>query len=338
MKQELVYYPASPAIPRVIQLKSFNRLDEIVTVHENWLDRLRGRVASSRVGIPAGIAFRDETLYVCDTDDNVVHAWDLGTGAARRIGEHGDALLSKPVDVDVDEAGTVYVADAERGAVLAYSADGESSRTIRADRAGAYRPASVAIVGDRLYVADIAAHRVDVFSRDDGAELDGVGGIGAAPGRLYFPMGVEIGSDGRVYVSDMMNARVQVFDPALAPVTSFGRPGNHVGDMGKPRHLAVGPDGVVFIADVEFAHVHMYSEKGEILMLFGGLNDEAGGTPMPVGVAIARSLPDALASLIPPDFTASYFVFVSNTVARKRIALFAVGVGAANGSAVSAAP
>ena len=327
IKPELVYYPAPPAVPRVVHLKSFNRLDEIVRVQENWLDRLRGRVGGSSVGTPAGIAYRNETLYVCDTDENVVHVWHLGRGAARRIGEAKPAALAKPVDVDVDDVGTVYVADSDRGEVLAFWADGTWARSYRSDRAGAYRPAAIAVTGDRLYVADIAGHRVDVYSCVDGAELESVGGIGTAPGRLYFPMGVAVGRVGGVYVSDMMNARVQVLDAALAPSTSFGRPGNRVGDMGKPRHLAIGPDGVAFIADVEFAHVHMYGENGEVLMLFGGPNDGTGGTPMPVGVAIAHSLPDALASLTPPDFAASYFLFVSNTVARKRLSLFAVGVG-----------
>jgi DNA-binding beta-propeller fold protein YncE len=122
----------------------------------------------------------------------------------------------------------------------------------------------------------------------------------------------------------MMNARVQVFDGQGRPVLSMGRPGNRYGDLGKPRHLAVGPDQTIFIADMEFAHVHLFDKEGRLLMLFGGAEDRPGGTPMPVGVAVARSLPDAVASLVPADFAASYFVFVTNTIGTKRIGLYAV--------------
>ena len=62
-------------------------------------------------------------------------------------------------------------------------------------------------------------------------------------------------------------------------------------------------------------------------MLLGGPGEEAGSTPMPVGVTVADRLPEALAALVPPDFSADYYVFVTNTVAAKRISLYAIGQG-----------
>ena len=59
--------------------------------------------------------------------------------------------------------------------------------------------------------------------------------------------------------------------------------------------------------------------------IFFLLEDEIGGTPMPVGVAVAPTLPDALTSLVPEHFDAEYYLFVTNSVGSKRIALFAVG-------------
>ena len=48
---------------------------------------------------PAGIAYNDGHLYVCDTGRGVVHDWDLGTGAARCFGAAGETVLAKPVAV-----------------------------------------------------------------------------------------------------------------------------------------------------------------------------------------------------------------------------------------------
>jgi hypothetical protein len=80
----------------------------------------------------------------------------------------------------------------------------------------------------------------------------------------------------------------------------------------------------LFITDAEFAHVHLFNRQGQLLMLLGGPKNEPGGTPMPAGIAIAR-VPDSLAELVPADFHAHYYVIVSNSIASKRLSLFAVG-------------
>ena len=329
IQSEPVYFPRKPDTPRVVHLKSFNRLDELVLIRAGFLDRLRGRIGSSRVGTPAGMAFRNDTLYICDTDDNVVHVWNLASGRASRIGDHGPVTLSKPVSVAVDDAGTLFVADTGRGEVVAYPGEADARRTFRGNDRESYRPVAAAVRDGRLYVADIAAHSVDAFSIDDGRWIESIGGVGTSPGRFYFPMGVGFDQKGRLLVSDMMNARVQRFDVNAAPEISFGSPGNRLGNLGKPRHVAVGPDEILFVADAEFAHVHLFDEQGRLLMLLGGPHDRAGGTPMPVGLAVAQALPDAIAALVPQDFHARYFVFVSNSVGAKRLSLFAVGVGPA---------
>ncbi len=321
---DLVYAPPPPAEAHVVHLKSFNSLHELVSARPSLLDVLRGGVVSPHVGTPAGIAYRSGHLYICDTQNRVVHDWDLATGQGRRIGAHGQESLGKPVAVAVDHQGTVYVADTELARVLAFDADHRSVRGIKPPDRKTYRPAAVAVRNGELYVADIAGHCIDTFSTASGHHLNVFGRIGSEPGRMYFPTGVAVDGGGRILVSDMMNARVQVFDGQGQPVLSMGRPGNRYGDLGKPRHLAVGPDQTIFIADMEFCHVHLFDKEGRLLMLFGGAEDRPGGTPMPVGVAVARSLPEEVASLVPAGFAASYFVFVTNTIGAKRIGLYAV--------------
>ncbi|RME39897.1 MAG: hypothetical protein D6788_04505, partial [Planctomycetota bacterium] len=131
--------------------------------------------------------------------------------------------------------------------------------------------------------------------------------------------------DGRIAVADMLNARVQLFDGDFRLLRAMGRPGNHLGDLGKPRHLAVGPDGTIFVADAELACVHLFDDRGRLLMVLGGSNDEPGGTPMPVGLAVASRVPEPVRSLVPADFSPAYFLFVSNSTGSKRLSVYAVG-------------
>lgn len=318
------YFPPPPATPHVVHLKTFNALSDVVALPQNWLDVLRGRLVSPFAGKPAGIAYRDGHLYVCDLDLNAVHDWDLATGSTRRWGESGEIVLRKPVDVAAGADGTLYIADTERGSVVVLSPS-DPAREWHADRP-AYRPVAVAVDGATLAVADVAAHHVDLFDTATGELRASAGDIGDAPGKFYFPSGVAFDASHRLCVSDMLNGRVQVLGADLAPILAMGQPGNRYGDMGKPRHLAVGPDGVIFIADGEFQHVHLFDGEGRLLMLLGGPDAAHGATPMPVGVAVAPSVPESIAALVPADFAAQYYLFVTNSVGPQRIALYAVGL------------
>jgi len=79
-------------------------------------------------------------------------------------------------------------------------------------------------------------------------------------GQFYFPMGLATDGAGHLFLSDMMNSRVQVFDGKDHAVLSMGQTGDRYGDMGKPRQLAVGPDGVIFVADPEFGADYLLSQ------------------------------------------------------------------------------
>ena len=324
-KADVAYFPPPPASPRIAHLKSFNRLGELVPLRRSLVDILSGRRFDPQVVAPGGVAYAKGHLYLCDTYAGVVHDWDLGHGKAERIGVSSDAGLARPVAVAVDDRGIIYVADTARAEVIAYQADGTLLRRITPTDREVFRPVALAVAGPKLYVADAATHQVDIFSTEDGQYLLSFGRPGAEPGQFHFPTGIAVAHSGRVLVAEMMNARVQVFDDLHKPILAMGQPGDRYGDMGKPRHLVVGPDGTVFITDSHFARVHLFNERGQLLMLLGGDRDDAGGTPMPVGVVTVEGLPPSTASLVPEGFDARYFVFVANKTGKKRVSLFAVG-------------
>ena len=320
---DIAYFPEQAATAHAVHLKSFNALDELVRVRGHWTDALRGGFASPFVTRPGGIAYRDDHLYICDPGTNVVHDWDLSTGKSRKFGAGGDFLFGKPVAVAVDADGTVYVADADHAEIVALAGNA-APQSLQPDRES-YRPVALAIHERTLLAADVAAHQIDVFSAPDGAHQSSFGGAGSDPGKLYFPTGVTTDGAGNIFVSDMMNGRVQGFSTDGSPLIAMGQPGDRYGDMGKPRHLAMGPDGVIFIADPEFRRVHLFDNKGRLLMLLGA-DRGPGSTPMPVGVAVALEIPASIASLVPTDFDAQYFLFVANGFGEKRLSLYAIGV------------
>lgn len=322
---EYVYYPKPPAVARAVHLISFNSLGELAPRKHSFGDLLRGGSFSPTVETPAGVAYRDGHLYVCDIGANAVHDWDLATGlpGSARLAAH---RFEKPVDVDVDEQGTIFVVDSGARQLAMFNARG-SSETMpltQADRA-AWQPVAVA-AGRLVYVVDVKNHGVHALLGPDGAEPIAFGEAGSGEGQLYMPAGVAVDSAGNVYVSDSLNGRVQVFDEERHPIRTIGQPGDRYGDLGSPRGLALSPQGVLFIADPQFAHVHLFNTDGALLMLLGGPGEGPGDTPLPVGVAVAPDLPPALrAQLVPPAFSVDCFLFVTNTVGAKRISLYAIG-------------
>lgn len=108
------------------------------------------------------------------------------------------------------------------------------------------RPTHVAFdprTGDAL-VSDGYNHaRVARFTRD-GAFVADFGRRGAAAGELRTPHGIAVDAEGRIYVADRENARVQVFgaDGALVAVWPSR-------DVGRPWAVAIGKDGFVYVVD-----------------------------------------------------------------------------------------
>ena len=239
----------------------------------------------------------------------------------------GEDGLGKPVAVAVDGDSRVFVADTERSEVVAFTHAGDVLQRFRPPDVSNYRPVAVAVRNGTLDVADIERHVVDVFSTADGQHISAIGGVGSEPGQFYFPMGVATGGNDQLFVSDMMNARVQVFGANHEFQQAISQPGDRYGDMGKPRQLAVAADGTIAVADSEFAHVHLFDGEGRLLILIGGPTEGPGATPMPVGVAIAPSLPESIASRVPAGFDTQFYLFASSSVGTNRISLFAIGEG-----------
>ncbi len=95
------------------------------------------------------------------------------------------------------------------------------------------------------------------------------------PGKLSNPADVDVGDDGKVYVADTGNSRIQVLDSngnlllswngASAGVPgSMGNPGSFV-----PQSIAVGSDGRSYVLDSNAQRVLVFDGKGKFLRSLG---------------------------------------------------------------------
>ncbi len=112
-------------------------------------------------------------------------------------------------------------------------------------------------------------HSVEVFSLA-GKHLRTIGGHRAAePGFFSFPRSVTVSRTGELHVVDMLNFRVQVFDPAGALMRFYGAVGSGFpGQFDKIHSLAFDTFDNVYVADA-VQGVHILNPDAKPLMLFG---------------------------------------------------------------------
>jgi NHL repeat-containing protein len=152
-------------------------------------------------------------VQVYDAQGNFVRAWgsDLVGRTERGVTSH---------QIKIDDRGMIWLADIGRHTVIQVTPQGKVLRTLGTpgvpgnDESHFNKPTDMAITpqGD-VYVTDgYVNSRVVHFDKDDNF-VKQWGKPGTGPGEFNLVHAIVRDSQGRFYVADRNNARVQVFDP-----------------------------------------------------------------------------------------------------------------------------
>jgi peptidylamidoglycolate lyase len=181
-------------------------------------------------------------------EDSTVAMFDGDTGEL--LAEWGSDLFAMPHGLTVDDQDNIWVTDVGVHQVFKLTHDGHPLMTVGTGEMGSDErhfalPTDVAVLPDgSFYVSDGYGNtRVVKFSAA-GEFLFQWGTPGSGPGELDLPHGIALDREGRVYVADRSNARVQVFDPQgqfLAQWQSV--------TLGRPYAVAIGADGKAYVID-----------------------------------------------------------------------------------------
>ncbi|MDP4299111.1 NHL repeat-containing protein [Leptothrix discophora] len=208
-------------------------------------------------------------IYVSDAARRAVFVFDLAGGTLALWERAGPGLnWVSPVGLAPGPDGTLDVADAELGWVVRLDARGEPRGQI--GRGLLQRPTGLARdpASGRLYVADTRAHDIKVFDAAGRLERT-LGGPGSAPGRFNAPTHLAL-ADGLLYVTDSLNARVQVLRAADgAPLRQIGSRGLVLGQLVRPKGLAVDGAGRIHVVESYHDTVLVYDDQGRLLLPIG---------------------------------------------------------------------
>lgn len=291
---DLPRWPVPPAKPRIQFVRSFSNEDDLPK--SAWRGLLRLLVPAdgdTALKQPTGLALSpdDRYLYVACASASRVVRYDLQKGSASVVANADGQSPGAPFGVTTDADGNLYVSDLRSG-VFAYSPEG---KFLRKYTEALVHPTGVAVDSRRRLLYAVSGtiregggdHRVEVFSLD-GRHLRTIGTRGSGGGQFNYPVGLAVSKDGNLFVVDMLNFRVQEFDPEGRLVSMFGSIGSgEPGTFDKAKSIAFDTFGNIYVVDSQQAWVQIFNPLFQPLMAFGGRLNLPGYMLTPTGIAIS---------------------------------------------------
>ncbi len=195
----------------------FQRRDPPVVVFDRD-GKYLGAWGSGEVTDPHGLKIVNDVVYTTDRSDSVAKSFTLDGKTLLELGERG-------VHSDTGCTGSPWLAERAAGP---FNHPTEMMPHPNGD----------------IYVTDGYRNaRVHRFTRD-GELVTSWGSPGHAPGEFHLPHSIAFDSDGKLYVADRSNKRIQIFSPD----------GDFIGEwtgMGGPNDITRGKDGNYYIAEQE---------------------------------------------------------------------------------------
>lgn len=293
-KAPTLVWPLPPEKPRIKYLGSiYGAADVEPTKKAGFLDRLAGierRDFKPTFIKPYGIATDSQgRIYVTDSGQGLIFVLDRSQKRVSFIGRGAQVRLHVPIGITVDGKDRLWVADAVGQHVYAFSSEGSVLMAL-GKQDEMVNPTAVAVDESRhrLYVVDSKQHALLVYDSESGQFLAKFGQRGSADGQFNFPTNVALDRAGRIYVTDTMNFRVQVFDPDYKFVDAFGRQGNRFGQFLKPKGIALDGFENIYVVDSDFDNFQIFDQKRRLLMFLGGMGQVPGTFWLPAGIHIDR--------------------------------------------------
>jgi DNA-binding beta-propeller fold protein YncE len=178
-----------------------------------------------QLDFPRGMAVDSKgNILIADTNNGRLQRFSPDGMFLRVIGSKGDGPgeFREPSGVAVDSEGYIYVADTGNRRVQKLNSDGSFVAQWRGADPGFDAPREIAIGSDNsVYVVDESRAEIIKFA-SDGNVLAAWGSRGSGNGEFNTPTSIAVDTqNNKVYVSDPVNRKIQIFDTNGQFVTSW---------------------------------------------------------------------------------------------------------------------
>jgi DNA-binding beta-propeller fold protein YncE len=207
----------------------------------------------------------DHPVIIYDRNGNFLDSWGEGQFSYRT---HGMFMSGGDQMFLVDDSGNSvsrWTVDGTKLQVIGPEGiptdsgyDGSDVDSITHGAPPFNRPTNLAVApsGD-LYVSDGYGNcRVHRFT-DDGTLIGSWGEPGGGPGEFRLPHSTWVHTDGRVFVADRQNDRIQIFGPTGEYLSEWT-------DVQRPQDIFIDKDNLVYVGELVYRKGHVSSRRGPI--------------------------------------------------------------------------
>jgi len=290
-------FPPPPEEPRFFFERTITGSADIEIVGRDtrWRRILTGEATTSLgMSKPFDVQTCQGRVYVSDTVSRSVLVFDIPQGSFSEIGASEPGLLRKPMGLATDEECNLYVADGTLQRVMVYDQGGQYLSAIGGQEMfDRLSYVDVDPAGERVYAVDVGGvssenHRVRVFDIQSGDHLFDFGKRGIHPGLFNLPRDIAVAPNGRVYVVDGGNFRVQAFTPDGEFIMKFGEVGTRTGQFSRPKGIDIDAAGNIYVSDAAFGNFQIFDSQGQLLLFVGDRSQTPGPAKylLPAGVSV----------------------------------------------------
>ena len=183
--------------------------------------------------------------------------------------------INRPYYVAVHDSGDIFVTSNNNHCVCVFDKNGTKKATIGSQGSGDGQfnsPQGITISGDVIFVAENGGNRIPKRKITGepriqkltitGELLMKCGSPGSGNGQLDNPLGMCLASDGKLYVADYNNKRVQVFNPDGTSSSIITGLGNNV--LSRPAAVALDQSGNLHVADNSSKCIKVFTADGDL--------------------------------------------------------------------------
>ncbi len=239
----------------------------------------------------------DGTIYVADIGARDIKVFDSGGKFKFNFSSMTQQFpLMAPTGVAVSDD-TVFVTDSIRNNIFKFDSAGAYKGILISPETKAQltavTPVGIEFINNKIYFTDILFHRVVVMDAS-GKIITIIGSAGGEEGQLAYPHDVAVGPDGKIYVSDSNNNRVQVSEDEqtfhLLGSGKEDREGSAFNSL--TRGIAVDRDGYIWVVNTLTHQVKVLNQKGRTVYVLGewGMEEEQFAYPNGIDIDIARRI------------------------------------------------
>ena len=194
--------------------------------------------------------------------------------------------INRPTYIAFTDNGDMFATSHTDHCIHVYDSSGKRKTTIGSRGSGEVQfqsPYGIDISGEVVYVAEYNGHRIHKLTT--GGEYIGVfGKQGSVIGEFNGPMDVKISPDGKVYVAETKNDRIQVFYPDCTISHVIDGTVSGDGSFSSPQGIAFDLSGNVHVGGYNSSSVTVFTPSGQFVCQYDKTH-----TNSPIGIAIDPS-------------------------------------------------